>query len=203
MTPERSGSGNVSRETSDRLELYLDLLAKWNKAINLVAKSTILDAWSRHFLDSSQLFPLGRGQHWADLGSGGGFPGMVVAILAIERRPNLLVSLVEADQRKFTFLQEVARQTGAKVNILNARSEDVAPLGADTLSARAFAPLPRLLAHVDRHMKADGIALFPKGARYSEEVAEARNSWKFSCEAVRSETDSQAVILKIQGVSRA
>lgn len=201
MSAIQLGGVDVSRETYDRLTAYVGLLDKWNRAINLVAKSTLTEAWTRHILDSAQLFNHGLGSHWVDLGSGGGFPGMVIAILADEIRPDLHVTLVEADQRKAAFLREVARQTGAAPAVLCARSEDIAPLRADTLSARAFAPLVKLMPHIQRHMRADGIALLPKGARRREEVAEARKSWNFTCEAVPSQTDSDAVILKIQGVA--
>lgn len=204
MTPhDPPRIADVSRETSDRLRCYVDLLLKWNPAINLVSRTTIDDVWIRHIRDSLQLLPLAApGPRWVDLGSGGGFPGMVIAIAAGQWRPELRITLVEADQRKTAFLAEVARQTATDVSIRNARSEDLEPLGADTLSARAFAPLDRLMPHILRHMKPDGIALLPKGRRHVEEVAEARKSWNFTCDTVPSETDSDAVILKIQGVTR-
>lgn len=194
---------DVSRETCDRLLLYIKLLEKWNGTINLVARSTISDAWNRHIIDSLQLFKhLSGGIHWVDLGSGGGFPGLVIAIVAREWRPDLAVTLIESDQRKATFLAEIAHRTESVVKIMNARSEDVEPLGAEILSARAFAPLIKMMPHIVRHMHPDGTALLLKGARHAEEVAQARESWNFSCEAFASQTDSDAAILKIKGVSR-
>jgi 16S rRNA (guanine527-N7)-methyltransferase len=194
---------NVSRETLADLQAYMQLLEKWNKAINLVAKSTIDDAWNRHILDSAQLFPhAAAGNTWADIGSGGGFPGMVIAILAKSWRPDLRVTLIEADQRKAVFLREVARATNTPVKLLSQRIETVPPLGADTLSARAFAPLDVMMPYVAQHMATDGVALLPKGSHYPQEVANARKSWNFDCQIMPSQTNAEAVILKIQGVRR-
>lgn len=196
---------DVSRETSARLETYAALLTKWNPAINLVAKSTLADLRSRHFADSAQLLDLApaNARHWADLGSGGGFPGLVVAILAMERRPELRVTLVESDTRKATFLSTVARETGAPVTVHAARIEALPPLGADVLSARALAPLSVLLGFAERHLAQGGTGLFPKGAKAGDELAEALASWTFRMQKHPSQTDSSAVILQIEGVSRA
>ena len=196
---------NVSRETTARLETYAALLTKWNPAINLVAKSTLPDLWTRHIADSAQLFDLcpPDARTWVDLGSGGGFPGMVVAILAIEAKSDLQVTLVESDQRKATFLRTVARETGAPVTIHSQRAESLPPQGADVLSARAFAPLPRLLAHVHHHLAPGGVAFLPKGAQADAEIAEALASWGFQVQKTPSKTDPQAVILSIKGLTRA
>lgn len=194
---------DVSRETYDRLRLYIKLLEKWNGSINLVAKSTIGDAWNRHILDSLQLFKHSpAGAHWVDLGSGAGFPGLVIAIVARDWRPGLGITLIESDQRKVAFLSEAARCTETMVKIINRRSEDAEPLNADILSARAFAPLNKMMPHIARHMHHDGAALLLKGARHAEEVALARESWNFVCETFASQTDSDAAILKIKGVTR-
>ncbi|WP_126975243.1 16S rRNA (guanine(527)-N(7))-methyltransferase RsmG [Frigidibacter oleivorans] len=194
---------DVSRETRDRLETYESLLRKWNPAINLVAKSTLGDLWTRHFRDSAQLFDLcpAGATRWADLGSGGGFPGLVVAILAAERAPGLAVTLVESDVRKAAFLSTVARETGLNVRVLADRIEAVAPLSADVLSARALAPLPQLLAFAERHLAPGGRALLPKGANHAAEIAEALASWRFDLQKHPSQTDSQAVILEVTGVA--
>lgn len=204
MTTDARLTGlDVSRETIARLDLYVALLRKWNKAINLVAESTIDDAWQRHILDSLQIYRHhSSGSRWVDLGSGGGFPGLAIAIAAHDWQPDLEVTLVEADQRKAAFLAEVARRTDTQVRIISARSEDVEPLGANVLSARAFAPLYRMMPHLLRHMTPDGMALLLKGAQHAEEVAEARKSWNFSCETFASQTDSDAAILQIKGVAR-
>ncbi|MDE3029387.1 MAG: 16S rRNA (guanine(527)-N(7))-methyltransferase RsmG [Paracoccaceae bacterium] len=184
-----------------RLDLYSALLEKWNPVINLVSKSTLAETWTRHFLDSAQIFDLcpQNAQSWADLGSGGGFPGLVIAILGAERVPNLRVTLVESDVRKATFLNTVAREVGVSVAIRPDRIESLPPLASDVLSARALAPLDQLLSFAARHLAAGGVALFPKGASYADELAKARENWAFSVEETQSKTDPNAVILGIKG----
>ena len=204
MTQDDRLRQSVSRETLERLEVYEALLIKWNAAINLVSPQTLSQVWSRHFLDSAQIFDLSPPdtRHWADLGSGGGFPGMVVAILAKEHRPDMQVSLVESDQRKSAFLGTVARTLDLSVHIHPKRIEQLAPLQADILSARALASLTQLFAFSERHLSPDGTALFSKGIRWREELAEAQKTWSFSYDAVPSRTDADAVILKIEGLKR-
>ncbi|MEY4696533.1 MAG: hypothetical protein RIT14_961 [Pseudomonadota bacterium] len=194
---------DVSRETHDRLLRLQGLLAKWNPAINLVSKSTVASAWDRHILDSAQLFPLmpaGAG-HWVDLGSGGGFPGLVIAVLAAELAVDLRVSLVEADQRKATFLREAARSLGVQPQIYAERIEKAPPMGANVLSARALAALPHLCFFAQRHLSPRGVALFPKGASWRDEVAEAGRDWRFDLTVHPSETESAAVILELKAIS--
>ena len=193
---------NVSRETLQKLEIYADLLRKWNKRINLVAPGTISALWERHFEDSAQLLSLAPEgvRRWTDLGSGGGFPGAIVAILA--KSPNLRVTLIESDQRKAAFLRTVARETGTKFNVVAERAEVRPDIRADAVSARAFAPLDTLLGYVDLHMKSGGIALLPKGARAASEVESARKTWSFTCECIPSVTDDDAAILKIGDIKR-
>ncbi|SOC06538.1 16S rRNA (guanine(527)-N(7))-methyltransferase RsmG [Rhodobacter maris] len=195
---------NVSRETLDRLSALEALLQKWNPAINLVSAATLTEVWTRHFLDSAQLFDCIAGEvaHWADLGSGGGFPGLVVGVLAREKRPEMHLTLVESDKRKSAFLLNAARELGLKAVVRAERIEKVPPLGADVLSARALAPLPKLLEFAALHLSPGGIALFPKGERWKEEVALAEASWSFTCEPRESLTDPQAVVLKIRGLER-
>lgn len=195
---------DVSRETLERLEAYEALLAKWNPAINLVSKSTLADTWSRHFLDSAQLFDLApvEAQSWADLGAGGGFPGLVIAVLSLEKAPEREIVLVESDLRKSAFLSTVSRELGLKTRVLAKRIEEIEPLGVEILSARALAPLVQLLEFAERHLRRDGIALFPKGARWQEELAQARESWSFDCEASPSLSDPNSVVLKINGAKR-
>jgi 16S rRNA (guanine527-N7)-methyltransferase len=194
----------VSRETLERLRRYAALLEKWTPVINLVARSTLPRLWTRHFLDSAQLLdhaPDGA-RIWADLGAGGGFPGLVVAILAAESRPALRVTLVESDARKSAFLLTAAREIGVDVRVETARAEELAPLGADVVSARALAPLHRLLPLAERHLAPGGVCLFPKGAAHEQEIAEALASWRFEVQKLPSRTDPAAVILKIGGLAR-
>jgi 16S rRNA (guanine527-N7)-methyltransferase len=196
---------DVSRETIERLEHYLTMLEKWNPAINLVSKSTITNAWSRHFKDSIQLYqhaPKGW-SHWADLGSGGGFPGAVIAILANEITPSAQVTLVESDQRKAAFLRSVLRETEASGTVAAKRIEIAEPLAADVISARALAGLTTLLGFAERHGTNEATYLFPKGINWEKELRIAQESWKFTYCAITSETDPNATILKIGDLARA
>ncbi|WP_212522906.1 16S rRNA (guanine(527)-N(7))-methyltransferase RsmG [Actibacterium sp. MT2.3-13A] len=195
---------DVSRETFERLKTYEALLRKWNPAINLVSRNTLDAAWTRHFVDSAQIFELApkNTRHWADLGSGGGFPGMVIAILAAERAPEMRVTLVESDQRKATFLRSVAREAGVKAEVIARRIEEVPPLGADVLSARALASLTQLLGFAERHLCSGGIALFPKGAGHQAELDEALETWRFGVHKIPSRTEPGAVILSLGGIAR-
>ncbi|WP_239995000.1 16S rRNA (guanine(527)-N(7))-methyltransferase RsmG [Rhodosalinus sediminis] len=193
---------DVSRETRERLETLLALVGKWTRRINLVAPSTVEDAWRRHILDSIQVHQAApAAQHWADLGTGGGFPGLVVAVLETERTTPAKVTLVESDRRKCTFLRTALRETGAQARVIDARIEHVPPLGADVLSARALAPLGTLLGFAHRHLAPGGTALFPKGARWREEIAAAERDWTFSAEPIPSITDPDAVLLRIGGIA--
>ncbi|MFC3057440.1 16S rRNA (guanine(527)-N(7))-methyltransferase RsmG [Paenirhodobacter populi] len=193
-------SVDVSRETLERLEGFEQLLIKWNGAINLVSPHTIRQIWSRHFLDSAQIFDLSEGRSglWMDIGSGGGFPGLIVAILAAEKRPDLSVMLVESDRRKAAFLTTAAVKLGLKVTVKADRIEALPPANCDILSARALAPLSDLLGYAARHLAKDGICLFPKGIRWRDELAEAAKNWSFSHEQFPSLTDKDAVILKMK-----
>ena len=195
----------VSRETMAHLDQLEQLLRKWNPAINLVAQSSIAALWSRHYLDSAQVFSIASPTTgvWADLGSGGGFPGLVVAILAHERAPELQVILVEADRRKAAFLATLVRECALRAQIIAERIESTPPLAAQFLSARALAPLPKLLDYAERHLKEGGMAMFSKGSNWRDEVSEARRLWRFEATAHPSKTDENAAILELRGIARA
>ncbi|MBJ6371976.1 16S rRNA (guanine(527)-N(7))-methyltransferase RsmG [Sedimentitalea arenosa] len=194
---------NVSRETLERLKQFEALVLKWNPKINLIAKSTVSSIWERHVLDSMQVFDCAKhGAHWVDLGSGGGFPGIVIGILAQENACDMRVTLIESDQRKATFLRTAIRETGIEGEVISRRIEETDPQNADILSARALTNLSGLLNFCDRHLVSGGLALFPKGVTWEKEVKEARRDWSFQVEPVPSLTDPEAVILKIEGVSR-
>lgn len=193
---------DVSRETLARLETYAALLQKWNAAINLVSKSTLDELWQRHIVDSAQLarfFPQGTAL-WADLGSGGGLPGLVLAILALEAAPALRFHLVESDQRKATFLRQVTRELQLPVTVSSARIEALPALNADVLSARALAALPVLCGFAVQHLCPDGIAVFPKGGAAADEIAAARKLWSFELESFPSLTSSEAAILQLKKI---
>lgn len=192
-------------EAKDKLDLYLALLRKWSPKINLVSQDTLKSAAQRHFEDSIQIAAFARpgDRSWVDLGSGGGFPGAVVAILLREVCPELTVTLIESDQRKATFLRTVSRETKTPFSVLAKRIEDVEPQHADIVSARALAPLVDLCTHAERHGKPAGRALFMKGESWEQEVEVARKRWRFTCKAHKSETSSSAAILEIGDLSRA
>lgn len=195
---------NVSRETFLHLGTYVALVEKWNPHINLVARSTLSDLWDRHITDSVQIWQYApqNWRKWADFGSGGGFPGLVMAILAKEHNPDGQVILVESDQRKAVFLRTVIRQIGLNAKVLDDRIEQVPALQADVISARALADLNTLLGFFVRHGAENSTGLFPKGAKWAAEVANAQENWCFSFTAHGSITQAEAVVLAVEGVSR-
>ncbi|MBO9434421.1 16S rRNA (guanine(527)-N(7))-methyltransferase RsmG [Ruegeria sp. R13_0] len=202
MKPEFS-KFDVSRETFDRLDRYVELVKRWNPKINLVSRNSLEDIWDRHILDSVQVFRCATvADTWVDIGTGGGFPGMVCAIVALDEAPYTRFQFVESDQRKSAFLRNVARECGVTCQVISKRIESVDPLEADILSARALADLRTLLFFCDRHLSENGTALLPKGANWKKELSEAQEEWKFDVEPITSLTEPQAVILKIKGVSR-
>jgi 16S rRNA (guanine527-N7)-methyltransferase len=190
----------VSRETRERLNSYANLLRKWQRSINLVGPRTIDGLWTRHFTDSAQLLPLipPASRVLVDFGSGAGFPGLVLAILGV---PD--VHLIESDQRKATFLREVARATGTPVTVHAKRIEQVAPFPADVISARALAPLGDLLGFADPFLHPDSLCLFPKGQMVEDELTAASRTWNINVDRIQSVTDPSATILRISQVSRA
>lgn len=200
--PDFPGLGDVSRETYDRLTALLSLLQKWNPAINLVSRATVQQAWDRHIADSAQIYPLAPPgfRHWADLGSGGGFPGLVIAAIAAEKNPDAHITLVDADQRKATFLRHVCSALKLSATVRSERIETLAPLAADVLSARALAPMDVLLGFARRHLLPSGLALLMKGEAWVAEVDEARRQWIFDLHTVPSVTDPRAVICVVKDI---
>lgn len=195
---------DVSRETFERLEVYVALMMKWNSAINLVSPNTISEIWTRHILDSAQIYGLApeNPNIWCDLGSGGGLPALVVAIMAKDTNPDLSVTCIESDLRKATFLRTVARELALNLSVRSERIEKADPQNADVLSARALASLDALCGFAARHLKPDGVAIFPKGENYRQEIDEALENWSFQLDTYPSKTHPNAVILKIGEISR-
>jgi 16S rRNA (guanine527-N7)-methyltransferase len=192
---------DVSRETLDRLTVYLDLLRRWQRAINLVGPATLADPWRRHILDSAQLaahLPSAAGS-LVDLGSGAGLPGMVLALLGVPG-----VHLIESDPRKAQFLREVARTTGASVVIHAERIEHLAGWPADVITARALAPLPRLLTLAERFLTPATVCLFLKGgATIPQELTDAAGDWHMVPEMFPSLSAPSGIVLKLREVGRA
>jgi 16S rRNA (guanine527-N7)-methyltransferase len=193
---------NVSRETIDQLKLYAALLAHWQPRINLVANPTLPEIRHRHMADSAQLVALAPETPgmWLDLGSGAGFPGLVIAIML--RDNGIRVSLVESDRRKCAFLAEAARQTGTPVEIHTARIEQMATQTmlppVDVVSARALAPLVRLISLSLPFFRDDTVGVFPKGRGAESEIEEARTAWAFDVETIPSLTDEAARIVLVR-----
>lgn len=186
---------SVSRETLMKLRQYAALARQWNEALDLFAPTSINAFWMRHILDSLQLLPLiPRSADTAiDIGSGGGLPGLV---LAIALAPDLEFTLIEANRRKAAFLREAARVTDTKLTIAASRVEDQ-DIGADVVTARALAPLSRLLAMAFPHLNQGGICLFPKGASASTEIEQCTRTWLFDVDCIPSRTHRDATILRV------
>jgi 16S rRNA (guanine527-N7)-methyltransferase len=207
-SPEAAGFAarfDVSRETLDRLATLHDLVLRWNSRINLIGRASESEVWSRHIADSAQLWPLRPHglRHWLDLGSGAGFPGLVVAAFGAALPSPPRVTLVESDGRKAVFLAEAARAMGVAVDLRHARIETLPPQAADVVSARALAPLDRLLGHLEKHRAPAGIGLFPKGATVHKEIEDAARAWRFEHRIHRSVTDPRAAVVEVGALSRA
>jgi 16S rRNA (guanine527-N7)-methyltransferase len=202
---EKVAGLNVSRETLEDLRAYEALVKKWNPAINLVAKGSLSEFWDRHIVDSVQIFQFAseKARLWVDIGSGGGMPGLVVAILAKSQNPNLKVLLIESDQRKSTFLRTVIRELGLSAEVWAKRVEDVEVDHVDVLSARALASLDELFELSKSIVGATTQQLYLKGRRYEEEVKKAVESWHFDIVAHPSITDKESRILDIRNLKRA
>jgi 16S rRNA (guanine527-N7)-methyltransferase len=196
---------DVSRETLDKLAVLAAELARWQAIKNLVGPATLDEVWSRHIADSLQLLSLAPdARTWLDLGSGAGFPGLVIAIAGAER--GLRVDLVESNDRKCAFLRHVARVTGAPARVHAARLETVVSTfrgRTDIVSARALASLDQLLAWTEPLLTTGTVGLFPKGRDVAAELTQARRSWTVQAEILPSRTDSTAGIVRITSLSRA
>lgn len=194
----------VSRETEERLAILVAELERWQKAKNLVSNATLDEVWTRHIADSLQLFDLApEARRWLDLGSGGGFPGLVLGIRLAETGGH--IDLVESNARKCAFLRHAARLTGAPVTVHNARIEAVMPqfLGkVEAVTARALAPLPLLLDWCKDLLRTGVIGVFPKGQYLDAELTEASKYWKIQASTFPSVTDSAARILVIRDAQK-
>ncbi len=194
---------SVSRETLERLKTYEKLLKLWQKTINLVAPSTLDQIWGRHFADSAQILPLApeNPDHWFDLGCGAGFPGLVLAIMLAQKSKTKFI-LVESDSRKAAFLREVAREVAVPVDILPLRIEAAATRAslrkASVVSARALAPLPRLLALAYPFCGPNTVCLFLKGREAARELQSVEAAWDFKDELVPSITDPEGKIIVVK-----
>ncbi|MBY0428752.1 MAG: 16S rRNA (guanine(527)-N(7))-methyltransferase RsmG [Alphaproteobacteria bacterium] len=192
----------VTPEVLDKLHHYHARLLEWNPKINLVSASTLPDAWRRHFLDSAQLYPIykhsGEDITMADLGSGPGFPGMVLAMMGA---PN--VSLIERDVRKAAFLRTIAAETKTQVELLNLNIKDIKDRQFDVITSRALADLNELLNLSEPLRKPSTHCLFLKGKNLDAELAEAQKEWVMDVRKMESVTDDEAFILRLTNIKRA
>lgn len=191
---------SVSRETSERLEAFAQLLRVWNAKINLVSHRDVAGLWQRHIEDSLQLaqfLPTGVSRA-IDFGSGAGFPGLILSVAT-----GISFDLIESDHRKAAFLREAARITAAPVTVHAIRIESARLPQAAVITARALAPLDKLLEFAAPMMSADAMCIFPKGAAVEQELTDARANWNIIVERHRSATDQSGTILCITGLQRA
>ncbi len=192
---------DLPEETLRRLEIYAHLLEKWQRAVNLVGKTSLDDLWVRHFADSLQVsHAVPSARRWLDLGSGAGFPGLVTAINYADE-PGTLVHLVEANQRKCAFLQTVARETAAPAIIHCGRLENVLP-GLDekieAVSARALAPLDALLRYAEKFIDEGAIGVFAKGKHFEAELTGPLTAGKYLITTTESQTCSEARLVLVR-----
>ena len=189
--------GGVPDDVLTRLETYLSVLKKWQKAINLVGPKTLNDPWRRHLLDCAQVAQDIRAtDKVVDLGSGAGLPGLIIAIMT-----GADVHLVESDQRKSTFLREAARATDTSVTVHAERAEEIPPLDADVVTARALAPLPRLLPWVHRHLKKGGKSYLLKGSDVDQELTLAAKEWTMVTSRKLSVSDPSGTVLHVSALA--
>jgi 16S rRNA (guanine527-N7)-methyltransferase len=195
---------NVSRETMDALERYRLLIMKWAKQINLVGPSTLTHFWERHALDSAQILPIAGTNisRLADFGTGAGLPGLILAALFHDIGHRVQITLVEASGKRCGFLREAARTLGVEVTILNEKIETVAPFPIDLVTARAFAPLEKLLAYASPWMDLGARAIFFKGEDVQSEIEQASTNWTFQSRINTSVTDSRGCVVEILNLKR-
>lgn len=197
-------AGDVSRETFLRLKAFESEFRRWSARINLAAPSTLPDLWQRHVIDSAQILPLGgSAKTWLDLGSGGGFPGAVLAILLAERA-DARITLVESNMKKAAFLQTTLANLGALARVVAKRIEDAPTIvdQPDIVTARALAPLDQLLGLSSPWLERGAKALFHKGRDYAAEVANCHDAWQFNLIEHRGAVDESSVVLEISGLAR-
>ncbi|MBL6641582.1 MAG: 16S rRNA (guanine(527)-N(7))-methyltransferase RsmG [PS1 clade bacterium] len=224
MTPEQfAETYDVSRETLTKLMAYQALLGKWQKSVNLVGPNTLAHFWQRHAADSAQIMRYAPSTSttpnaapkaapnatmtWLDLGSGGGLPGLVLAIMLAEKNPAAHMHFIESDRKKAGFLRAVIADTGLTATVHHARIEAVAAAkppalaAIDVITARALAPLPDLLGLLAPFCNSSTVALVHKGRNWQEELTAIEQYWKLNVTAQLSDTDAAARILEISAVT--
>lgn len=198
---EFQAKAGITPETLELYKRWHELLTRWNSRINLVASGTLNDFWLRHALDSHQTYPcLPTGtKSVIDLGAGAGLPGIAMAIMMRDTQ-NARVTLVESNGKKCNFLRTVIRELSLPANVVQHRAENLTPEPYDVVTARAFAPLPRLLSYTQPFWHGGTLGIFPKGESWETEINNAAAEWEFKYEARPSQTDDQARILIVKGL---
>jgi 16S rRNA (guanine527-N7)-methyltransferase len=195
----------VSRETTALLDRFVEFLLPWTQKTNLIARSTVSTLWTRHIADSLQLVDLApEAKCWVDLGSGAGFPGIVVAC-ALPAQAGTAVHLIESNGKKATFLREAANHLGLPIEVHAVRIEDFVKnsgLRPDVVTARAVAPLNHLMELAQPLLARGATGLFSKGQHVEGELTQAAKCWKIDAELVPSKTNSQARIVVVRGLER-
>lgn len=191
----------VSRETWERLDRFVELLIRRQQTLNLVASSTLPQVWTRHVADSLQLLPLApAARKWIDLGAGAGFPGLAIAC-ALSETPGAQIHLVESKQKKATFLRDVAAALSLPAIVHARRIEDFVADNAvrfDVVTARALAPLDKLLGYAIPLLKTGAVGLFPKGQDVAVELTRAAKSWRIESDLIPSKTDPHGRIVVVR-----
>lgn len=201
---EFAGLADVSRETLEKCQIYLRLLKKWQSSHNLVGAATLADPWRRHFLDSAQVLmhfreegPPRAAQSWLDLGSGAGFPGLVLALMGAGQ-----VHLAESNGKKCAFLRQVIRSTGAKATVHQGRIGDLALPPVDVITSRALAPISEILTLGEKFCRSDTEYWLLKGAAAQRELTEASKYWKLDWRFFESVTDDSGAVLRLREAKR-
>lgn len=196
---------HVSRETMEQFQIYVDLLVEWQKKTNLIANSTVPHIWRRHIADSIQCKTiLPQKTKWLDIGTGAGFPGIVLAILGTENQ-DFTVDMVESNNKKCTFLRRVIRETGINASVTSARIESVTKQfeDCDVVTARALANLDKLFSMTHHWIEGGAVGLFAKGRDYLKELEDCRGLWEFDLVKHQSQIEDQSVLLEIHNLKRA
>ena len=194
---------DVSRETINNLKQFAKLVENWGKSINLVSKHSLPHIWQRHISDSAQIAKMIKPQkNWVDLGSGGGFPALVLAILFKEKSPETRITMIESDQRKAAFLLSCSQKLCLNTRVIQKRIEKSEQQNAQVISARALADLSTLIGYAQYHLSPNGKCLFLKGKSYKKEIEIARKEWFFNCKIWPSITNEESAILEIWGISK-
>lgn len=202
---------NVSCETMKKFDLYLELITCWQKRFNLIGPSTLRQTWTRHFCDSAKLYnlldhnffgsPKKKVKNILDVGTGAGFPGIVMAILANESKENVKMTLIDSSKKKAGFLKLVIKELKLKVEVLNKRVEELEECSFDFITARAFSPLKKFLVLVYPLIKKNTCLIIPKGKTWEKEMISIKNKWKFSKIVVKNDIEidnSGGVVLLIK-----